>query len=101
MADDMPKVEFREFQEHEPQNNASHTKLYIRRGDTEVGMVAAHHLAGRLGADVGASVGLGKMPSVEKMVFPSVRQCKTSRRNEASVGTCCLACFVRHCSASV
>ena len=32
-----------------------------------------------------ASVGLGKMPSVEKMVFPSVLQCKTSRRNEASV----------------
>ena len=38
-----------------------------------------------------ASVGLGKMPSVEKMVFPSVLQCKTSRRNEASVSHLAIA----------
>ena len=50
MADDMPKVEFREFQEYEPQNDASRANLHTRRSDTEVGMVAAYHLAGRPGA---------------------------------------------------
>ena len=50
MADDMPKVEFREFQEYEPQNDTSRAKLHIRRSDTEVGMVAACHLGGLLGA---------------------------------------------------
>ena len=49
MADDMPKVEFCEFQEYEPQNNASRAKLHIRRSDTEVGMVVAYHLHGRYG----------------------------------------------------
>ena len=47
------EIEFREFQEFEPQNNASRAKIHIRRHDTEVGMVTAYHLAGRLGADVG------------------------------------------------
>ena len=46
MADDMPKIEFCEFQEYEPQNNASSAKLHIRRSDTEVGMTAEHHLGG-------------------------------------------------------
>ena len=50
MADDMPKIEFCEFQEYEPQNNASWAKLHVRRSDTEVGMVAAYRLCGlRLG----------------------------------------------------
>ena len=45
-----PEIDFREFQEYETQNNASPAKLCIRRSDTEVGMVAAHHLGGlRLG----------------------------------------------------
>ena len=56
MADDMPKIEFCEFQEYEPQNNASQAKLYIRRSDTEVRMVSALHLGGLLGV---ASVELG------------------------------------------
>ena len=46
MADDMPKIEFCEFQEYEPQNNASSAKLHRRRSDTEVGMTAEHHLGG-------------------------------------------------------
>ena len=53
MADDMPKVEFREFQEYEPQNDASRAKLHTRRSDTEVGVVAACHLGGLLGVDNG------------------------------------------------
>ena len=55
MADEMPKVKFCEFQEYEPQNNASRAKLYIRRSDTEVGMLDAHHLAGLM-------VGRGRHP---------------------------------------
>ena len=51
--------------EYEPQNNASHTKLYIRRSDTEVGMVAACHLGGLLGVDMVASVELGKCRRLE------------------------------------
>ena len=47
------KIDFCEFQEYEPQNNASRAKLYTRRSDAEVGMVAAYHLAGRLGTDDG------------------------------------------------
>ena len=43
------KVEFREFQECEFQNNASRAKTHMRRSDTEVGMVAAYHLCGRYG----------------------------------------------------
>ena len=43
-------IEFCEFEEYEHQNNASPAKLHIRRSNTEVGMVAAHHLGGlRLG----------------------------------------------------
>ena len=50
MADEMPKVEFHEFQEYGPQNNASLAKLCIRRSDAEVGMAAEYHLGGlRLG----------------------------------------------------
>jgi hypothetical protein len=60
MADDMPKVEFREFQEYELQNNASRAKLCIRRSDTEVGMVAVYHLGGLLGVDVGCDRWVGK-----------------------------------------
>ena len=44
MADEMSKVEFHEFQEYGPQNNASPAKLCIRRSDTEVGMAAEYHL---------------------------------------------------------
>jgi len=44
------KVEFHEFQEYEPRNNAPLSKLCIRRSDTEAGMVTACHLGGlRLG----------------------------------------------------
>jgi hypothetical protein len=44
------KNDFCEFQQYGPQNNASRAKLCIRRSDTEVGMVAEHHLGGlRLG----------------------------------------------------
>jgi len=44
------EIDFCEFEEFDPQNNASQAKLCIRRSDTEVGMVAAHHLGGlRLG----------------------------------------------------
>ena len=44
------EIDFCEFEECDPQNNASQAKLCIRRSDTEVGMVAAHHLGGlRLG----------------------------------------------------
>ena len=60
MADETPKVEFHEFQEYGPQNNASPAKLCVRRSDTEVGMVTACHLGGRLGVDMVASVGLEK-----------------------------------------
>ena len=49
MADDMPKVEFCEFQECERQNKAPQTKLHMMRSDVEVEMVAAHHLGGRRG----------------------------------------------------
>ena len=63
------EIEFREFQEFEPQNKASRAKLYIRRDDTEVGMVTAYHLAGRLGADVVASVGLGKCRQLRMWSF--------------------------------
>ena len=49
MADDMPKVEFCEFQECERQNKAPRTKLHMMRSDVEVGMVTAHHLGGRRG----------------------------------------------------
>jgi hypothetical protein len=41
------------------------------RSDTEVGMVAAHHLGGLLGVDLGCERWIGKMPSVEEVVFPS------------------------------
>ena len=34
-------------------------------------MGAAHHLGGLLGVDVGRERWIGKMPSVEKVVFPS------------------------------
>jgi hypothetical protein len=47
------EIDFHEFQEYEPQNNVSRAKLCIRRSDTEVGMVAAHHLWGLLGVDIG------------------------------------------------
>ena len=73
----MVKIEFFEFQEYDPQNNASQAKLFVRRSDTEVGMVTAHHLGGRLGADVGASVGLGKMPSVGER--PKFSVCPSSQ----------------------
>jgi hypothetical protein len=44
------EIDFCEFEEYEPQKNASRAKLCIRRSDTEVGVVAAHHLGGlRLG----------------------------------------------------
>ena len=46
---DLVKIEFHEFQEYGPQINASPAKLCIRRSDTEVGMAAEYHLAGRLG----------------------------------------------------
>ena len=50
MPDDMPKIEFCEFQEYEPQNNASSAKLHIRRSDTEVERTAEYNLGGlRLG----------------------------------------------------
>ena len=49
MADDMPKIEFCEFQEYEPQNNASPAKINTRRSDTEVGMVAGYYLVGLCG----------------------------------------------------
>ena len=45
----MPKVEFREFQEFEIQNDTSQAKIHMRRSDTEVGMVVAYHLCGRYG----------------------------------------------------
>ncbi len=44
------KTEFREFHEHDAQYNASRAKLYTRRSDDEVGIVAAYNLGGlRLG----------------------------------------------------
>ena len=55
----MVKIELCEFQEYEPQNNASQAKLYIKRGDTEVGMVAACCLGGLLGSILVSSVELG------------------------------------------
>ena len=65
------KIKFHEFQEYEPQNKAPQAKLYIRRIGVEVGVGAAHHLGGLLGVDVGCERWIGKMPSVEKVVFPS------------------------------
>ena len=56
------KIDFREFQEYGPQNNASSAKLFVRKIDAEAGMVAEYHLGGLLGVDVGckvASVELG------------------------------------------
>ena len=60
------EIEFREFQEYEPQNNASRAKLHIRRSDTEVGMVTEYHLGGRLGADVGCDRCVGKCHRLSK-----------------------------------
>ena len=48
-----PEIDFREFQEYGPQNNASQAKMYIRRSNTEVGVVAAYHLGGLLGGRCG------------------------------------------------
>ena len=50
-----PEIDFHEFQVYEPQNNASRAKLYIRRSDTEVGMVDANRLGGLM-------VGRGRHP---------------------------------------
>ena len=49
MADGMSKVEFREFQEPEGQNNASRAKMHVQKRHTDVGMVVACHLGGRYG----------------------------------------------------
>jgi len=38
------KTEFREFQEYVAQNNASRAKLYARKSDDEVGVVATYDL---------------------------------------------------------
>ena len=55
----VPIGEFREFQECEAQNKVSRAKIYIGRGDSEAWMIGPYHLGGRLGGDVGSSVGLG------------------------------------------
>ena len=46
----MPKVDFRQFQEWEAQNDDSLDKIHIQRRHAEVGMAVACHLGGRLGA---------------------------------------------------
>ena len=56
MAGDMPKIEFCEFQEYEPKNNASTAKINTRRSDAEVGMVVAYQHNGRLEVDVGRAL---------------------------------------------
>ena len=55
----VPIGEFREFQECEAQNKVSRAKICIERGDAEAWMIVPYHLGGRLGGDVGSSVGLG------------------------------------------
>jgi len=45
--------DFCEFQEYEARNEASRAKICVRRTDAEIGVVAAHHLGGLLGVDVG------------------------------------------------
>lgn len=45
--------DFYEFQEYEARNEASRAKICVRRTDAEIGVVAAHHLDGLLGVDVG------------------------------------------------
>ena len=54
------EIEFREFQEYEAQKNASRAKLCIKRKDAKMGVVAAYHLGGLLGVDVGCDRWVGK-----------------------------------------
>ena len=44
----MPKVDFRQFQEWEAQNDDSLDKIHIQRRDNEAVMVVEYHLGGRL-----------------------------------------------------
>ena len=48
------------FQKCEAQNEGSRATTHIRRRDTEVDMVVAHHLGGRLGVVVGVERWGGK-----------------------------------------
>ena len=48
----MPKVDFREFQDVEARNEGPQAKSYTQRRCTEVGMMFAYHLDGRLGTHV-------------------------------------------------
>ena len=45
----MPKVDFRQFQKSETQNDDSLDKIHIQRRYDEVGMVVGYHLGGRRG----------------------------------------------------
>ena len=56
----MPKVDFRQFQEWEAQNDDSLATTHIQRRCAEVGMEVAYHLGDRLGA---LCDGLGKWHS--------------------------------------
>ena len=49
----MPKVDFRQFQGLEAQNDDSLAKSHMWRRETEVGMVVAYHLDDRLGIECG------------------------------------------------
>ena len=46
-------------EECEAQNKVSRAKICIGRGDAEAWMIVPCRLVGRLGGDVGSSVGLG------------------------------------------
>ena len=55
----MVKIEFCEFQEYEPQTNASRANLCIGRSDAKVGVVAACHYGGLLGVASVEGLGIG------------------------------------------
>ena len=52
----VPKVDFRHFQEWEAQNDGSLAKSHRWRRHAEADMVVACHLGGRLGMDLGLIV---------------------------------------------
>ena len=56
----MPKVDFRQFQECEAQNDDSMAMPNTQRRYAEVGMVVAYHLGGLSGTSFDCSFNLGK-----------------------------------------
>lgn len=47
------KVDFRQFQEWDTQNDDSLAKPHIQRRSAEAGMVVTYHVGGRLGVECG------------------------------------------------